>query len=151
RSIYGQDKPLAFTASLAFEQSYAGVDGDSASSTEIYVLLSELSGLPLHQGIAVTGSVDQRGVIQPVGGINHKIEGFYEVCRMKGLSGEQGVIIPEANTGELMLDDEVVEAVRKKRFHIYPVRTVDEGIEILTGRAAGGRGRNGAFPEGSVH
>lgn len=151
RSRYGLNKPVTFSASLAFEQSYAGIDGDSASSTEIYALLSALSGLPLDQGIAVTGSVDQRGNIQPVGGINYKIEGFFEVCRLKGLTGDQGVIIPEANVADLMLREEVVEAVRKKRFHIYPVGSIDAGIEILTGRSAGGRGGDGAFPEGSVH
>lgn len=151
RGTYGLHRPVTFTASLAFEQSYAGIDGDSASSTEIYALLSALSGLPIDQGIAVTGSVDQRGSIQPVGGINKKVEGYFEVCRMKGLTGGQGVVIPATNVADLMLREEIVEAVRRRKFHIYPVATIEEGIEILTGRAAGTRGKGGAFPEGTVH
>jgi len=151
RSKYGHNKPVTLTASIAFEQSYAGVDGDSASSTEIYALLSALSGLPLLQGTAVTGSVDQRGVIQPVGGINQKIEGFFEVCRSKGLSGDQGVIIPASNAADLMLREEIVEAVRKKKFHIYPVADIDEGIEILTRTPAGELGKGGGYPDGTVH
>jgi ATP-dependent Lon protease len=151
REAFGHNKPVTFTASVAFEQSYAGVDGDSASATEIYALLSALSGVAVDQGIAVTGSVDQKGAVQPVGGINHKIEGFYEVCRAKGLIGGQGVVIPEGNVGDLMLRDEVVEAVRKKRFHIYPIRTVEEGIEILTGMPAGARGKDGKYPEGTLY
>jgi len=151
RSKYGHNKPVTFSASLAFEQSYGGVDGDSASSTEIYALLSALSELPLRQGIAVTGSVDQRGNIQPVGGINQKIEGFFEVCRVKGLTGEQGVILPLANAGDLMLREEIVEAVRKKKFRLFPVATIDAGIEILTGVAAGERRKDGSFPERTVH
>jgi predicted ATP-dependent protease len=150
RERFGHDKPVTFAASLAFEQSYGDIDGDSASSTEIYALLSALSGLPLEQGIAVTGSVDQKGMVQPVGGVNHKIEGFFRVCRLKGLTGRQGVILPQGNVGDLMLDDEVVEAVRRERFHVYPVRTIEEGITILSGRPAGVRNPDGSYPPGSV-
>jgi predicted ATP-dependent protease len=150
REKFGARRPLALTASITFEQSYAGVDGDSASSGEVYALLSALSGLPLRQGIAVTGSVDQKGDIQPVGGINDKVEGFFKVCSMKGLTGEQGVIVPEANLRDLMLDDSVVEAVRKKKFHIYPVRSIEEGIEILSGVEAGMTNPSADYPEGTV-
>ncbi|MBI2914352.1 MAG: AAA family ATPase [Firmicutes bacterium] len=148
---YAVDQPLALSASLCFEQTYEEVDGDSASSTELYALLSSLSGLPLSQGIAVTGSVNQKGEIQPVGGVNRKIEGFYITCKLKGLDGTQGVIIPRQNAGDLMLDHEVVEAVRKGQFHIYPVKTVDEGIEILAGVPAGEPGEDGVYPEGTVN
>ncbi len=148
---YAQDKPLSLSATITFEQSYEGVEGDSASSTELYALLSALSGLPLRQDIAVTGSVNQRGQIQPVGGVNEKIEGFFAVCKARGLTGTQGVIIPEANVQHLMLKQEVVDAVAEGKFHIYPVRTVDEGIEILTGVAAGKRNPDGTWPEGTVN
>ncbi|HEX9652201.1 MAG TPA: ATP-binding protein [bacterium] len=151
RGKYAQDKPLTMSASLAFEQSYSGVDGDSASSTEIYAILSELSGLPLRQDIAVTGSVNQKGEIQPIGGVNQKIEGFFEVCKAKGLTGEQGVIIPRQNVDDLMLKTEVVEAVAAGKFHIYPVKAVDEGIEILTGVAAGQKREDGTYPEDTVN
>jgi len=147
---YAQDKPLAMTASLTFEQSYSGVDGDSASSTEIYAILSALSGVPLRQDIAVTGSVNQLGEIQPVGGINQKIEGFFYTCRAQGLTGTQGVIIPEQNRKDLMLRPEVVEAVRKKKFRVYAISTIDEGLEILTGLEAGKKTKAG-FEEGSIH
>jgi lon-related putative ATP-dependent protease len=147
---YAQDKPLTMNASITFEQSYSGVDGDSASSTEIYAILSALSGVPLRQDIAVTGSVNQLGEIQPVGGINQKIEGFYYTCRTQGLTGTQGVIIPEQNRKDLMLREEVVEAVRKKKFRIYAISTVDEGLEILTGQKAGRKTKAG-FEEGSIH
>lgn len=133
-SKFAQDKPLSLSASICFEQVYEEVEGDSASSTELYCLLSSLSELPLRQDIAVTGSVNQRGRIQPVGGINEKIEGFYEVCRIKGLKGTEAVIIPRANIKNLMLKDEVVDAVRDGKFHVYPVDSVEEGIEILTGK-----------------
>lgn len=133
---YAQERPLALAATLTFEQSYDEVEGDSASSTELYALLSALSGLPLDQGIAVTGSVDQYGEVQAIGGATRKIEGFYAVCKAKGLTGRQGVIVPAANTQHLMLSDEVVEAVRRRRFHVWAVRSVDEGIELLTGRRA---------------
>jgi lon-related putative ATP-dependent protease len=147
---YAQDKPLAMTASVTFEQSYSGVDGDSASSTEIYAILSSLSGVPLRQDIAVTGSVNQLGEIQPVGGINQKIEGFFYTCRAQGLTGTQGVIIPQQNRKDLMLRPEVVEAVRKKKFRVYAISTIDEGLEILTGLEAGRKTKAG-FEEGSIH
>ncbi|MCX6029196.1 MAG: AAA family ATPase [Chloroflexi bacterium] len=150
---YAQDKPLTLSASIAFEQSYEGVDGDSASSTELYALLSSLAGLPLNQAIAVTGSVNQRGEIQAIGGATLKIEGFFDVCRAMpgGLTGKQGVILPAANVSNLMLRDDVVAAVAEGGFHIYSVRTVDEGIELLTGLPAGARGPNGAYPEDTVN
>src|SRR6202161_3689793 len=145
RRTFAQDKPLALSASLCFEQSYSGVDGDSASSTEIYALLSALSGIPIRQELAVTGSVNQQGDIQPIGGVNQKIEGFYDICKMKGLTGGQGVLIPSENVDDLMLHDEVVEAVAKGRFHLHPVGTVEQGIEILTGTDAGKRKSGGKF------
>lgn len=150
---FAQDKPLSLSASIAFEQSYEGIDGDSASATELYALLSGLADLPIKQGIAVTGSVNQRGEIQAVGGVTLKVEGFFDVCRAMpgGLTGEQGVIVPAANVANLMLREDVVEAVAQGRFHIYPVRTVDEGIEILTGVPAGERGPDGAYPADSVN
>jgi lon-related putative ATP-dependent protease len=151
RSMYAQDKPLTMTASLCFEQSYSGVDGDSASSTEIYALLSALSGFPLRQDIAITGSVNQKGEIQPIGGVNYKIHGFYDVCRSKGLTGRQGVIIPRTNISDLMLRKDVVEAVGKGKFNIWAVETIDQGIEILTGKSAGKRDKKGAFPQGTIH
>jgi predicted ATP-dependent protease len=149
-SLFAVDKPLAIHATLCFEQSYGGVDGDSASSTEVYALLSALSGVPLRQEIAVTGSVNQHGAVQPIGGVNEKIEGFFAVCRARGLTGTQGVMIPKTNLNDLMLRDEVVEAVRAGRFHIYAVETIPQGIEILTGQSAGEPGPDGSFPEGSV-
>ncbi|MFB3926474.1 MAG: Lon protease family protein [Syntrophales bacterium] len=151
RGKYAQDKPLAMSASIAFEQSYGGVDGDSASSTEMYAILSSLSELPLRQDIAVTGSVNQKGEIQPIGGVNYKIEGFYDVCRARGLTGKQGVMIPSLNVPDLMLRKDVVEAVENGKFHIYPVATIDQGIEILTGVEAGQMDENGTYPEGTVN
>ncbi len=151
RKKYAQDKPMTMSASIAFEQSYGGVDGDSASSTEIYALLSSLSGVPIRQYIAVTGSVNQKGEIQAIGGVNQKIEGFYDCCRNKGLTGKQGVMIPEANVKDLMLRKDVVEAVKKGKFHIYPVKTIDEGIEILTGKKAGKRKADGTYPKGTIN
>lgn len=148
---YAQDQPLTLSASIAFEQLYEEVEGDSAASTELYALLSSLSGFPLKQGIAVTGSVDQVGQVQAVGGVNRKIEGFFDVCRVKGLTGDQGVIIPAKNVKNLMLREDVVEAVREGKFHIYPVSTVDEGIEILTGVPAGEPQEDGTYPEGTVN
>ncbi|MCS7206837.1 MAG: AAA family ATPase [Dehalococcoidia bacterium] len=148
---FSQDKPLTLSARLVFEQSYEMVDGDSASSAELYALLSALADLPIKQGIAVTGSVNQRGEVQAVGGVNEKIEGFFYTCRLRGLTGEQGVIIPEANVQHLMLKEEVVEAVRQGKFHIWAVRTVDEGISILTGVPAGERGADGSFPPDTVN
>ena len=148
---YAQDKPLSISARLVFEQSYGEVEGDSASSTELYAILSDLSGLPVKQGIAVTGSVNQKGEVQAIGGVNEKIEGFFEVCKAMGLTGQQGVIIPESNAQNLMLKEEVVEAVKDRKFHVYPVRTIDEGIEILTGVKAGARRPDGTFEEGTVN
>ena len=146
-----QSAPLSLSARLVFEQSYGGVEGDSASSTELYALLSALSGLPLKQYIAVTGSVNQKGEVQPIGGVNYKIEGFFEVCKAKGLTGKQGIMIPHSNVQNLMLKGEVVEAVKEGRFHIYPVKTIDEGIEILTGVKAGARRPDGTYEEGTVN
>jgi predicted ATP-dependent protease len=148
---YAQDNPLSLSASLCFEQSYSGVDGDSASSTELYALLSSLSGVPLKQNIAVTGSVNQKGEVQPIGGVNQKIEGFFQVCRAKGLDGSQGVMIPHQNVRNLMLRDEVVQAAREGTFHIYAVSNIDEGIEILTGVEAGEKSADGSYPEGSIN
>jgi lon-related putative ATP-dependent protease len=148
---YTQDKPLSLSARLVFEQSYSGVEGDSASSTELYAILSALSGIPIRQGIAVTGSVNQKGEVQAIGGVNEKIEGFFEICRAKGLTGEQGVIIPDSNAANLMLKEEVLETVGNGRFHVWPVKTIDEGIEVLTGVKAGARQEDGSFEEGSVN
>ena len=143
--------PLSLVARIAFEQSYNEVDGDSASSTELYAILSALSGLPINQGLAVTGSVNQKGQIQPIGGINHKIEGFFEVCKAQGLNGKQGVLIPHSNTKHLMVKEEIIESVKKGQFHIYSVETIDQGIEILTGVNAGLRKPDGSFEDGSVN
>jgi ATP-dependent Lon protease len=151
RGKYATKRPLSLTASLAFEQSYGGVDGDSASSTEVYALLSSLAGLPLRQDLAVTGSLNQKGEIQPIGGVNEKIEGFFEVCKAKGLTGTQGVIIPHQNVQNLMLRADVVDAVKAGKFHVYPVGTIDEGIEILTGVEAGTADAEGVYAEGTVH
>jgi len=151
RGKYAQKKPFALSASIAFEQSYSGVEGDSASSTEVYAILSSLSKLPLRQDIAVTGSLNQMGDIQPIGGVNEKIEGFFDVCKINGLKGTQGVIIPYQNVQNLMLRKDVIEAVRQGKFHIYPIKTVDEGIEILTGVKAGKRKEDGTFEEGTVN
>jgi len=148
---YARERPLALSASVTFEQQYEEVEGDSASSAELYALLSSLAGIPLAQAIAVTGSVNQRGEIQPVGGVNEKIEGFFDVCRARGLDGRHGVLIPEANARHLMLREDVVEAVRAGRFHVWAVSSVDEGMEILSGMPAGERGADGAFPPGSVN
>ncbi len=148
---YAQDHPLSLSASLCFEQSYEGVEGDSASSTELYALLSSLSGIPIRQNIAVTGSVNQRGEIQPIGGVNQKIEGFFRVCKAKGLNGEQGVMIPHQNLRNLMLQQEVVDSVRQGKFHIYAVSTIDEGVEVLTGVEAGEKREDGSYPEDSIN
>jgi len=149
--MFAQDHPLALSASLVFEQSYGGVEGDSASSTELYALLSALSDVPIRQGIAVTGSVNQLGEVQAIGGVNEKIEGFFDVCKARGLTGRQGVIVPGSNVQHLMLREDVVAAVRKDRFSVWPVTTIAEGIEILTGIPAGVRGEDGAFPADSVY
>ncbi|NTW73027.1 MAG: AAA family ATPase, partial [Eubacteriaceae bacterium] len=147
---FAQEQPLGLTAQITFEQNYQGVEGDSASSAELYAILSSVAGVPLKQNLAVTGSVDQRGKIQPIGGATEKIEGFYDICKANGLTGDQGVIIPIQNIEDLMLKDEVLEAVKEKLFHVYSVKTVEEGIEILTGMPAGVAGEDGTYPEGSV-
>jgi lon-related putative ATP-dependent protease len=148
---YAQGRPLALSASIAFEQSYEGIDGDSASSTELYALLSSLADIPIRQGIAVTGSVSQNGEVQAIGGANEKIEGYYAVCKARGLTGEQGVMIPASNEQHLMLSHEVKDAVAEGRFHIWSVENIDQGLEILTGRPAGEPDAEGNCPEGSVH
>ena len=148
---YAQDKPLSLSASLCFEQSYEGVEGDSASSAELYAILSSIAEAPLRQGIAVTGSVNQKGLIQPVGGINLKVEGFFRVCQERGLTGEQGVLIPGQNIRNLMLKEEVVQAVKDGKFHIYTAETVDEGMEILTGLPAGARKKDGTYAKGTIN
>lgn len=148
---YASDKPLSLSATICFEQSYGGVEGDSASSTELYALLSSLAGLPLEQGIAVTGSVNQHGKLQPIGAVNEKIEGFYAVCKAKGLTGKQGVIIPEANRKNLMLKPEVITAGEAGHFHVWSITNIDQGIEILTGVKAGERKKDGGWPKGSVN
>jgi len=149
--IFAAERPLSLSASICFEQSYDGIEGDSASSTELYALLSALSGVAVKQGIAVTGSVNQRGMVQPIGGVNHKIEGFFAVFRAQGLNGEQGVMIPKSNERHLMLHEDVVSAVAAGQFHIWSVDTIEQGIEILTGTRAGHRGKNGKFSKGSVY
>ena len=151
RKKFAQDKPLTISASIAFEQSYGGVDGDSASSTEIYALLSSLTEIPLKQYIAVTGSVNQNGEVQAIGGVNEKIEGFFDCCGKMGAANNQGVMIPHSNVKDLMLRKDVVEAVKKGRFHVYPVKTIDEGIEILTGKKSGVKNAKGAYPKGSIN
>jgi lon-related putative ATP-dependent protease len=148
---YAKDKPLSLSARLVFEQNYQGVEGDSASSTELSSILSSLSGLPIKQNIAVTGSVNQKGEVQAIGGVNEKIEGFFEVCKVKGLTGEQGVMIPESNAQNLMLKEEVVDTVKAGKFNIYSVKTIDEGIELLTGTKAGQRQPDGTYEEGTVN
>jgi len=150
-SHFAADRPLSLSASLVFEQSYGGVEGDSASSAELYALLSALSDVPIRQNLAVTGSVNQNGRVQAIGGVNEKIEGFFDICRQRGLTGDQGVLIPAVNRKHLMLRQDVVDAVAEERFAIYPVESIDEGIELLTGRPAGVRGADGKFPEGSVN
>ena len=147
---FAQDFPLSVTASLCFEQLYNGVDGDSASSTELYAILSSLSEIPIKQSIAVTGSVDQKGHIQPIGGINEKIEGFYQVCKQRGLNGEHGVVMPIQNVKNLNLSDEVINSVKEGKFHIYAISSIDEGIEILTGVPAGKKNKEGKFPAGTI-
>ena len=148
---FAQDFPLTLTASLCFEQLYNGVDGDSASSTECYAILSSLSNIPISQSIAVTGSVNQKGFIQPIGGVNEKIEGFYNICKKRGLTGEQGVIIPIQNVRNLHLQKDVIESVKERKFHIYAISTIDEGIEILTGVPAGKQNSDGKYPAGTIN
>ncbi|RJQ32193.1 MAG: ATP-binding protein [Actinobacteria bacterium] len=148
---YGYNKPLSLDASLTFEQEYGGVEGDSASSTELYAILSALADIPIKQSFAVTGSVNQQGEIQPIGGVNYKIEGFFDVCKHKGLTGEQGIIIPKQNVENLMLKQEVIDAVKDGRFQIYAIKTIDEGIEMLTGKKAGEQQEDGTYPVGTIH
>ena len=148
---YAQEYPLSLSASLVFEQTYGGIDGDSASSAELYALLSALADVPLKQNLAVTGSVNQHGIVQPIGGVNEKIEGFFDVCRERGLTGDQGVLIPATNTDHLMLRPDVVEAAEAGDFHVYPVETIDQGIELLTGVEAGERDEQGTFPDGTIN
>ena len=148
---YVRDIPLSLSARLVFEQSYEEIEGDSASSAELYAILSRLADVLIKQSIAVTGSVNQKGEVQVIGGLNEKIEGFFEICRAKGLNGKQGVLIPASNARNLMLKEEVVEAVRRGNFHIYPVNTIDEGIEVLTGLKAGQRLKDGSFEPDSIN
>ena len=150
RGTFAAEMPLSMSASIAFEQSYGGVDGDSASSTEIYAILSALSSAPIRQDLAVTGSVDQNGRVQAIGGVNEKVEGFFALCAQRGLSGTQGVLIPDSNVADLQLDPEVVTAVEKGKFHIYPVARIEEGIELLMGTPAGARAADGKYPPESV-
>ncbi|MCP4656282.1 MAG: AAA family ATPase [bacterium] len=150
RHLLQTDHPLAFSASLAFEQSYGSIDGDSASAAEICCLLSALTATPVRQGIAITGSIDQLGRVQAIGGVNEKIEGFYDTCRCAGMSGEQGVIIPRSNAGDLMLRRDVVDACTEGRFHVYAVESVHQALEALTGVPAGERGEDGDYPEGTL-
>jgi len=151
RSRYAVDRPLSLSASLVFEQSYGGVDGDSASAAELCVLASALAEVPLKQSLAITGSVDQHGRIQAIGGVNEKIEGFFDICRRRGLTGDQGVLIPLANVKHLMLRRDVVEAVESEQFNVYAVDRIDQAMERLTGLPAGVRGEDGLFTEGSVN
>ena len=148
---FAQESPLSLSARLVFEQNYGGVDGDSASSTELYAILSGVSGVPVKQNIAVTGSVNQKGEVQAIGGVNEKIEGFFEICKLKGLDGKQGVMIPESNIQNLMLKEEVIEAAKAGKFHIYSAKTIDEGIEILTGIEAGKKQADGTYPKGTIN
>jgi predicted ATP-dependent protease len=148
---YVRDIPLSLSARLVFEQSYQEVEGDSASSAELYTILSRLADMPIKQGVAVTGSVNQKGEVQAIGGLNEKIEGFFEVCRAKGLNGEQGVLVPSSNVRNLMLKEEVVAAIEAGNFHIYAVGTIDEGIEVLTGSKAGQRLADGGFEPDSIN
>ncbi|MFP6744655.1 MAG: Lon-insertion domain-containing protein, partial [Alphaproteobacteria bacterium] len=148
---FAEDRPLSLAVSLVFEQSYGGVDGDSASSTELYAILSALSGVPIRQGLAVTGSVNQRGEVQAIGGVNEKIEGFFDLCQSRGLTGDQGVMIPAANVKHLMLPSDVVAAAMAGQFCIYPIATIDQGIACLTGVAAGERSEDEQFPDGTIN
>jgi lon-related putative ATP-dependent protease len=150
-SKFARDKPLTLSARIVFEQNYEGVEGDSASSTELYALISALSGVPIRQSFAVTGSVNQKGEVQPIGGANEKIEGYYEVCKARGLNGHHGVVIPQSNVRSLMLKQEVLDAVKAGKFHIYPVSTIEEGIEVLTGVPAGKSLPNGGYEENTIY
>jgi len=151
RENFAHEQALGLTASICFEQTYGGVDGDSASSTELYAILSAFADVPIRQGLAVSGSVNQKGDVQAVGGINEKVEGFFKLCEERGLTGDQGVLIPESNVQDLMLREEVRRAVEEGRFHIYPVSRIEQGIEILTGVKAGERDGKGNWPEGTLY
>lgn len=142
---------MSLSCRVCFEQNYNGIDGDSASSTELYCIISSLSELPIRQDIAVTGSVNQKGEIQAIGGVTHKIEGFFDLCKKRGLTGKQGVLIPQSNVKDLVLNDEVVDAVKNGIFHIYPITHIDQGIELLMQYPAGEKDENGEYPEGTVH
>jgi predicted ATP-dependent protease len=148
---YARSHPLSLTARLTFEQSYSGIEGDSASSTETYAMMSALSGAPVKQNLAVTGSVNQKGEVQAIGGVNEKIEGYYELCKYRGLDGSHGVVIPESNVKNLMLKEEVVDAIKDGKFSVYPVKSIDEGIEVLTGVPAGKMKKDGSWPEDTVN
>jgi predicted ATP-dependent protease len=150
-SRFAANRPLSLSASLVFEQSYGGVDGDSASSTELYALLSALAEAPIKQSLAVTGSVNQHGQVQAIGGVNEKIEGFFELCKARGLNSDQGVLIPVANVKNLMLRQDVIEAVIEKKFSIYPIENIEQGIEVLTGIPAGKMDEEGNYPEGTIN
>ena len=150
-SHYALDVPMSLHANLVFEQSYGGIEGDSASSAELYALLSAISGVPIRQSIAVTGSVNQNGEVQAIGGVNEKIEGFFDTCMAQGLTGDQGVLIPASNVEHLMLRRDVVEAAKSGAFRVIPVKTINQGIEVLTGVSAGRRGRSGRFPANSIN
>jgi predicted ATP-dependent protease len=150
-ACYGQDRPLSLSATVSFEQGYDTIDGDSASLAETCAILSSLADAPLRQGLAITGSINQKGEVQPIGAVNAKVEGFYDVCRELGLTGEQGVIVPAPNIKNLMLRDDVVRSVQEGKFHVYAVNTVAEALELLTGVAAGERQADGGYPEGSLH
>ena len=151
RELFAQNHPLSFTASLTFEQSYGGIDGDSASAAEIYVIMSAISGIPINQSIAITGSVNQKGDIQPIGGVNDKIRGFFEVCHKRGLTGSQGVIIPKQNVKDLMLCQEIVDAVKEHKFHIYSISNINEGVEIMLGVKPGTLRSDGTYTANSVY
>jgi predicted ATP-dependent protease len=148
---FASDRPLSLSASLVFEQSYSGVEGDSASSAELYALLSAIGNIPINQSLAVTGSVNQHGEIQIIGGVNEKIEGFFDLCNARGLTGKQGVLIPTANVKHLMLKSEVIEAAEAGLFHVYPIKTVDQGMEVLTGLNSGEADEEGNYPEGTIN
>jgi predicted ATP-dependent protease len=150
-SRYATGRPLSLAASLVFEQTYGGVEGDSASSAELYALLSAIAEIPLKQTFAVTGSINQHGQIQSIGAVNEKIEGFFDICKFRGLTGEHAVLIPSSNVEHLMLKDEVVQAVADGKFHVYSVETVDQGIEMLTGMPAGEQDEHGNYPEQTIN
>ena len=150
-SMYAQDMPLSLSCRIAFEQNYNGIDGDSASSTELYCILSSLSEIPVNQSLAVTGSVNQCGEIQAIGGVTYKIEGYFDLCLRRGLTGRQGVVIPMSNVKDLVLKDDVIQAVKDGMFHIYPISSIDEGIELLLGTEAGKKDEKGQYPPDSVH